>query len=267
MASAKTHALLAGLCAGVLAVGAYEWWSRQARAPLPAVESAPPVTAAPAPPPADAAPTVLHPVPPQAAASAVQARLEDAVVALLGQRAALGLLQLDDLPRRLVATVDNLGRAHAAPALWPVNPTAQRFSVDSQRNAQRYAAFVQLIEAVDAARAVELYFAFYPQFQQAYEELGYPKRYFNDRLVAVIDLLLATPEPAEPPALRLVEVQGPVKPARPWVHYEFADPALQSLASGQKLLLRMGLANERRVKARLRELRRQLVREGALPAR
>jgi len=31
-----------------------------------------------------------------------------------------------------------------------------------------------------------------PQLQQAYEDIGYPNRYFNDRLVDVIDQLLAT---------------------------------------------------------------------------
>ena len=84
-------------------------------------------------------------------------------------------------------------------------------------------------------------------------------RYFNDRLVEVIDLLLATPEPAEPPRLRLTEVKGPIAPERPWVRYEFADPRLQSLAAGQKILVRMGLANERRVKAWLTAFRAELL--------
>ena len=50
-------------------------------------------------------------------------------------------------------------------------------------------------------------------------------------------------------------IAGPVRPERPWVLYEFADPKLQALTSGQKLLLRMGSVNERRVKARLAEIR------------
>jgi hypothetical protein len=50
-----------------------------------------------------------------------------------------------------------------------------------------------------------------------------------------------------------------VKTARPWVLYEFDDPALQSLSAGQRTLVRMGPDNERRIKARLVELRRRLV--------
>jgi len=77
--------------------------------------------------------------------------------------------------------------------------------------------------------------------------LGYPDGYFNDRAVAVIDQLLATPQPAEP--VRLV---------RPHVLYEFADPKLEALSSGQKLLIRMGPDNAARVKTVLAELRTRI---------
>jgi hypothetical protein len=69
-----------------------------------------------------------------------------------------------------------------------------------------------------------------------------------DRVVEVIDHLLATPEIEEP--LRLIQ---------PRVLYEFADPKLQKLSGGQKILLRMGPANLRKLKAKLREIRDGLV--------
>jgi hypothetical protein len=104
----------------------------------------------------------------------------------------------------------------------------------------------------------------YPLFQQAYEDLGYPKRYFNDRLVEVIDQLLATPEVAGELKVHLPAINGPVQPERPWVLNEFDDPALQSLSAGQKILLRMGPVNERRMKTKLSEIRR-LVTAGTAP--
>src|SRR5690606_41131650 len=70
--------------------------------------------------------------------------------------------------------------------------------------------------------------------------------YFNDRLVQVLDLLIATPVHDEPLAVTLVEVKGPVRSLRPWVRYEFADPALASLSAGQRMLLRMGPDHQRR---------------------
>jgi hypothetical protein len=100
-------------------------------------------------------------------------------------------------------------------------------------------------------RLTNVYFHFYPLFQDAYQSLGLPGHYFNDRLVEVIDSLLATPELSTPPDL-----------VRPSVMYQFADPALEALPSGQKVLLRMGPENAAIVKAKLTELR-ALVTAGA----
>jgi hypothetical protein len=88
------------------------------------------------------------------------------------------------------------------------------------------------------------YFHYYPLFQQAYEGLGYPNGYFNDRLVATIDDALAAPD-----------VRGPVALVRPNVMYQYADPKIEALSSGQKIMVRMGPDNEAIVKAKLRELR------------
>ena len=41
--------------------------------------------------------------------------------------------------------------------------------------------------------------------------------------------------------------------------YLYADPALEALSPGQKTLIRMGPANETLLKARLRELKTQLL--------
>jgi hypothetical protein len=125
-------------------------------------------------------------------------------------------------------------------------------------NVERYGAFVKFVESIDLDQGVALYRRAYPLFQQAYEELGFPGRYFNDRLVEVIDLLLATPVPAQPPQLRLIEVKGPIPSTRPWVRYEFADASLESLAAGQKMLLRTGPVHQQRLQARLLELRKRI---------
>jgi len=95
---------------------------------------------------------------------------------------------------------------------------------------------------------VQRYIEAYPLFQQAYAELGFPNRNFNDRLVEAIDNLLAAPELAAPPEL-----------VQPTVLYEFADEDLQKRSAGQKVMMRMGADNARRVKAKLREIRRELV--------
>jgi hypothetical protein len=117
-----------------------------------------------------------------------------------------------------------------------------------------------MVESVDTAKAVALYRRLYPLFQQAYEELGFPGRYFNDRLVQVLDHLIATPVPPGPLAVTLVEVKGEVPSTRPWARYEFADPALESMSAGRKMLMRTGAENQRRVQAKLIEVRERIAR-------
>jgi len=200
----------------------------------------------------------------------VQAVLTD----LLGKKNVLTFLQLDSFARRVVATVDNLAREHAAPMVWPVNPTPGRFSTRGQAgsetihpdNSQRYTPFVLFVESVDTAQAVRLYVSLYPLFQQAYEEVGFPKRYFNDRLVAVIDQLLAAPVQDGPVGVGLVDVKGPVPSERPWVRYEFTDPKLEALSAGQKMLIRTGPVNHRRLRAKLLEVRKLVTGAAVAPA-
>ena len=96
-------------------------------------------------------------------------------------------------------------------------------------------------------RLAAVYVRFYPLFQQAYQSLGYPNGYFNDRLVVTIDNLLAAPDITTDIAL-----------VRPNVMYQFADPKLEDLSAGQKLMLRMGPNNAAVIKAKLRELRAQV---------
>ena len=68
--------------------------------------------------------------------------------------------------------------------------------------------------------------------------------------------MLATPDVKGPIPVHMPTVNAPVQPERPWVLYEFEDPALQSLTAGQRILLRMGSDHQLRVKKRLAELRR-----------
>lgn len=175
-------------------------------------------------------------------------------------------LSTSDFPRRFVATVDSLGRSHAPALAWPVNTTPGRFTVQEQEgstviaadNSARYTPFVLLVETIDIGRAADLYVRLYPLLQREYEQLGYPNQYFNDRLVAVIGQLLATPKIPSPVKLHLTEVKGPIPSLRPWVRYEFADPSLESLSAGQKILLRVGEVNGHRLKAKLVEFRQEL---------
>ena len=260
----------------VLLGAAFGWWRwslHQDQPPAPPVANAPPPKAAPAdtPPAVETGPknpvdALAEPDPKLPALNDADGRVAAELNQLLGKKSVGSFLEVDGFVRRFVATVDNLPRAQASSRLWPAQPAPQRFEVQGEGeqktigadNGARYTPFVLFAESVDTARAVALYAKLYPLFQQAYEELGYPGKYFNDRLVAVIDHLLKAPEPAGPVQVKLTEVKGEVVSQQPWVRYEFADPQLESLSAGQKMMVRMGPVNERRMKAKLAELRRQI---------
>jgi len=158
---------------------------------------------------------------------------------------------------KIVATVDNLPRSHVAQRMRPVSGVDKRYLADGQdgsgqftanaRNYQRFDLLVNLLASADVEAVVDMYRRFYPLFQDAYAGLGYPQAYFNDRAIGVIDHLLETPEQT-----------GPLELVRPNVLYEYADPELEALSSGQKLLLRMGDEHAVRVKQFLEELREQI---------
>jgi hypothetical protein len=188
------------------------------------------------------------------------AAMRASLAGLLGDGPVSEYLVAQHLVRRIVSTVDNLTSDKVAlkarafrrvEGPFLVAETADG-DVISPKNYARYTPYVRLAEAVDTGSLVAVYLRFYPLFQQAYADLGYPSGYFNDRLVDVIDDLLATPAVLEP--IRLV---------RPRVLYQFEDPALEACSAGQKMLLRMGNENATRIKTVLHEIRRQLTGRGA----
>ena len=182
--------------------------------------------------------------------------MQGVLVTLLKKPSFIDYFNLDGLIRRIVATVDNLPRETIAIQLRPLKPVDGTFRVAdggdglamAPSNMERYDQYIEMMQGVDAKTLVALYARFYPLFQQAYQDLGYPKGYFNDRLIAVIDHLLACPE--APASLRLVQ---------PHVYFAFADPALEHMSAGDKILLRIGKANADKVKRKLREIRAELI--------
>ena len=186
---------------------------------------------------------------------------------LLGRKPVASFLNLDDFARRFVATVSNLASDSASPQRWPVRETPGRFETEvrdehlviSARNAARYAPFVTFADAIDSRKAVATYVAMYPLLQRAYEELGEPIPYFNDRVVAVIDDLLATPDISEPVRVKHISADGasPSPTAARLTLYD--DPSLENRTAGQKILMRIGQDNAKRLKAKLADIRALLV--------
>ena len=243
----------------IAAVFAWRAFHQPAQTQAPVVPASPPAASV-APPAAPSTPHYpIEAATPAAAESAPlpaiadsDAPLQDLMASIFAGAPLERIFHLQEIVPRFVATIDNLPRQTVALSRMSVNPigggveTTQsdgRVLLRSD-NAARYGMYVRVMDQADTAKLVEAYVRYYPLFQKAYEDLGYPHGYFNDRLVEVIDHLLATPD-----------VPAPIALAQPKVLYEFADPALEQRSAGQKILMRMGPVNEAHVKTKLRALR------------
>ncbi len=258
--------LVAAVAAVVAALGAAYWfYGRDVQIVEPVVETPTPVVpetiedegpAFPVPSelPERVAPDDLMPLP---ALDDSDRYFELSLADILGS--GIGELLVDSaLIEKFVATIDNLPRSTVAERIRPVGRLQRPFTADGQdgsgefmlnpANYDRYDLLVTMLARADQAALVDTYQRFYPLFQEAYEKLGYPDAYFNDRVIEVIDHLLETPE-----------VDQPVMLVQPNVLYEYANPALESLSAGQKLMIRIGPEHAVRVKQFLEEMRDRLM--------
>ncbi len=179
-----------------------------------------------------------------------------ALVSLIGNKSLMKWFNTERLIHNIVATIDNLPRDRLPRSVMPVRQApgylqtsaAENDIVISQENAKRYTPYIQIADAISAKNLVDLYVRIYPLFQQAYERLGYPKQYFNDRLMEVLDDLLDAPD-----------ISGPVKLVQPQVFYQYADPDIEARSIGQRTLVRLGSANEAMLKDKLRAIKAELL--------
>lgn len=182
---------------------------------------------------------------------------------LVGRESLERYFYLDSLMRRVVVTIDNLPRKQVPERYRLMKPIGGRFVTTEEREATflnpknyaRYAPAVAFLEGIDTKKLVATYVRFYSLLQQEYQNLGQPGGYFNDRTVEAIDDMLAAPE-----------LHQPIQLVRPNVWYKFADPELEARSAGQKLMLRIGPENAARVKAKLKDIRRELTGASERPA-
>jgi len=194
----------------------------------------------------------------------------DSLGSLVGDAMAGRYFASEDMIPRMVTTIDALSSKQIPGAVQAVQGPEGDFevSVDDQpdpsivneegdpipqflsdpSNDGRYLVYVEMLEAVDTEELVEMYQRQSPLFEEAWRQLGYADGDFNQRLLAVIDELLATPE-----------VEGPLRLKKPEAYYLFSNDELESLSAGQKILLRMGNEIAARVKAKLSEIRQALL--------
>jgi hypothetical protein len=157
----------------------------------------------------------------------------------------------DDLLRRFVVSVDNVAEGKAPsrhlefmkPATkFETLPAGELYRADPS-SYSRYDLIADVFTSLDVDGAAEIYFDNEALLSEAYRELGYPDESFHKRLAAAFAQLLGAPILYGEPEFELLIVT-----------YGFADMRLEELTPVQKLFLRMGADNVRRVQVKLRVL-------------
>ena len=238
--------------------------------PIVEQEAAPPAPVEPPPEPVISTPEpTTEPVieaPPLPALADSDPVVIESLEGLVGAEPVAQFVAHEDLVSRIVATVDALSSQQVPAAIKPVEGPGGEFQATADDDPQsvvldsagdpipqyvvdpvnyaRYTPYVEILEAAEPEDIAAAYREYSPLFEEAFRQLGYPEGDFNQRLRAVIDELLATPDVTEPPRL-----------IKPEAYYLYADEDLESLSAGQKVLIRMGPENAARVKARLAAIR------------
>lgn len=192
--------------------------------------------------------------------------IKRSLAAISDSKQFLDWLLLNNIVNRFVVTVDNiptkslpnkyrmLKQAPGSFMAKQIEPGEAKDSAGEKNfvldpgNEYRYRVYIKLLQSLNMQSLLRMYVQYYPLFQQAYEELGYPDRYFNNRFIEVIEHMLNTPD-----------VTAPLELKQPKVFYLYADDRYENLSAGQKTLLRMGQTNARQVKDFLQSLKQELV--------
>lgn len=164
-------------------------------------------------------------------------------------------LATEGLVRRFVVAVDNVAEGISPNKHLSMLAPKEGFDaidrhgdfVVDPKSYRRHDLVAEVVASLDTERVAQAYRELNPLIQDAYRELGYPNRHFDQTLARAIDRLLQTPVPEGTVALRPA-----VK------SYKFADPNLEALSPVQKQFLRLGPDNMKKVQQKLRELREEL---------
>lgn len=168
----------------------------------------------------------------------------------------LSLLVSEEMIRKFVVFVDNVADSNLPQLEYPVRRPSQAMAVrELDENLfemqpvsyQRYTPIVDGLAAVNPEGALAIYRMMKPLIQEAYRELGYGNRNFDDTLVRAIDTVL-----------NARTAQGPFQLIKPKVMYIYADAEIENLNPVEKQLLRLGPQNAEKLKLALRQYRERL---------
>ena len=185
----KAFVVVAVVILGGALAGYYYWQQTQPEPDAVEVTALPPTSAPPQPMVRQVVkvPEAKFPLPQLGESDSV---MLEALASLMGKESLLKIFRVEQLIHNIVVTIDHLPSQGLPVNTMPVTPVPGNLVASvadgemsiSPKNTERYTPYVRLAGMVNTEKLVALYLRFYPLFQQSYEELGYPNKYFNDRV-------------------------------------------------------------------------------------
>ena len=162
-------------------------------------------------------------------------------------------LKIKNIIRVFVAAVDNIANGKSPrPQLGFLSP-GQAFQVNEKgdriyldpKGYGRFDIITDAFVSFSSSRAVQVYQKLRPLFQEAYRELGYPKKDFHTTFIQAMQKILDAP---------IVEREILLKEEGKGLNYVFIDEGMESMSEVQKHLLRMGPKNTQKIQQKVREI-------------
>ena len=165
-------------------------------------------------------------------------------------------LKQNDLVRRSAAYIDGLARGVMLNKIIPLSPPTGNFTTHNDGdkiwlnagNYERYKRIMSVATSLDMKSVAQLFHKIRPLLTNAFSELGYNTRQMDGIILQAIDVIIDTPVILEP-----------IELSRDTVVYKFTDPELELLLPVQKLLLRTGPENTRKIQKQMKILKKALL--------
>ncbi|WP_434927915.1 DUF3014 domain-containing protein [Shewanella sp. HL-SH8] len=161
------------------------------------------------------------------------------------------LILKKDMARQFVVFIDNLAQGELIRKASPMQGPSNKFSVSEITNKtylnpdsyHRYDLYADFVSGLNDQELAATYRELKPLFEEAFTELGYTNMTFDERMQQAFKMIADAPI-----------VEDPIELTSISVNYQYVDANLEALPNAQKLLVRMGPENTRKIKNAVKRL-------------
>ncbi len=175
---------------------------------------------------------------------------------LLPAKNDVSLISPQNIINRFVVFTDNLAHGKVIKSFSPLRKPKAPFAVLESQNSmildpagyKRYDLYANIIDKLDLNMVMKEYQRFMPLINKSYKNIGYNDGDFTKTLITAISIINNAPI-----------INHKIKLVAPSAMYKFADSNLEKLNDVQKLIIRTGPENTKKIQTKLAKLKIKLM--------